>query len=100
MLILEDLAVNVRGVVEARRLVLKALEDSNDVVISISADNPVDICGLQLLESARIYAEMSGKTLRLSESSRFMAPVLEASGFLTDASPPALKFWRPEGVAE
>ena len=60
----------------------------------------MDLCGLQLIESARRQARAVGKTLKLERPATGFRPVLDSAGFLTDASAEDLEFWFHEGPAQ
>jgi hypothetical protein len=95
-----EAALVVRNVETLRQTILDALEEGDEVALGIPDGQGADLCGLQLLESARRHAKAVGKTLVLEQPAAGLRPILEDAGFLTDASAETLQFWFHEGPAQ
>lgn len=95
-----DAPLVVKNVAGLRQTILDAFEEGDDVVIHIPGESVADLCGLQLIESARRHAAAVGKTIALDHPAEALRPLLEDAGFLTDASPETLQFWLHEGPAQ
>ena len=98
--VLIDAACVVKNVGVLRQTILDAFEEDDTISLDLVDEQSVDLCGLQLIESARRQAASSGKTLVLERPGTEFRPVLDAAGFLTAASPADLDFWLHEGTAQ
>jgi len=85
--------------VNAGRLALLAAFDSNEnVVIELDPAANVDVAGVQLVESARLYAGIHGKGLTLAAPAQGrLLEVLQACGILP-GSAETRTFWLCEGA--
>ena len=99
MVTLESAPV-VKNVAALRQSILEAFEEDDEIAIHIPDVYVADLCGLQLIKSARRHAAAVGKTLVLDQPAAGFRDILEAAGFLTDASPETLRFWLHEGPAQ
>jgi hypothetical protein len=99
MVTLESAPV-VKNVAALRQSILEAFEENDEIAIHIPDVYVADLCGLQLIESARRHAAAVGKTLVLDRPAAGFRDILKAAGFLTDASPETLRFWLHEGPAQ
>ena len=95
-----DAAPVVKNAAALRQSILDAFEEGDDVVLHIPDAYAADLCGLQLIDSARRHAAAVGKTFALDRPAVGFRPMLEDAGFLTDASPEILRFWLHEGPAQ
>ena len=98
--VLIDAALVVKNVGVLRQAILDAYEEADTISLDIVDEKTVDLCGLQLIESARRQARAVGKTLRLERPGTEFRPVLDAAGLLTDANTEDLQFWLHEGLAQ
>jgi anti-anti-sigma regulatory factor len=85
--------VLIKNVVALRELLLEGLHKSDEVRLDIVDGAPLDLCGVQLIESARRFAESAGKTVVLERPADDFRKILSDGGFITDASPEDLRFW-------
>lgn len=90
----------VKNVAALRQSILEAFEEGEEISLHIPDAYSADLCGLQLIEAARRHAAAVGKTFRLDRPAAGLRDILEAAGFLTDASPETLRFWLHEGPAQ
>ncbi|QFU30947.1 lipid asymmetry maintenance protein MlaB [Brevundimonas sp. Bb-A] len=97
--VLVDAALVVRNVAGLRQSILDAFEEDDAVTLDL-VEEAVDLCGVQLIEAARRQAQAVGKTLSLAHPGEAFRPVLEAAGFLTEASEDDLRFWFHEGSVQ
>jgi anti-anti-sigma regulatory factor len=95
-----DAALVVKNAAILRQSILDAFEEDDTISLDLSDDQAVDLCGLQLIESARRQARAVGKTLVLERPVTGFKPVLDAAGFLTEAASEDLQFWFHEGSAQ
>lgn len=66
---------------------LAALDAADDVVLEIDNAAQIDIAGIQLIESARKYAEQHGKRLRLAgPPNENLSEMLRAVGLIASGS--------------
>jgi hypothetical protein len=93
-------ALVLKNIESLRTAVLTGLQDADRLSLDIAEDVPVDLCGVQLIEAARRFASGQGKTLVLKRPATAFLDVLEAAGFLTDASPEDVLFWLHQGAAQ
>ena len=98
--LLIDAALVVKNVGVIRQSILDAFEEADTISLDLVEGQPVDLCGLQLIEAARRQARAVGKSLLLERPGTDFRPVLDAAGFLTDASTDDLQFWLHEGTAQ
>jgi len=98
--VLIDAALVVKNVVVLRQSILDAFEEDDTISLDLADEQPVDLCGLQLIESARRQARAVGKTLVLERPATEFRPALDAAGFLTDATADDLQFWLHQGPAQ
>lgn len=96
--VLIDAALVVKNVGVLRQSILDAFEESDAISLDLVEGQAVDLCGLQLIESARRQARAVGKTLGLERPGTAFRPVLDAAGFLAGASPDDIQFWFHEGA--
>lgn len=76
---------------------LAALARCDAIKIDMAADGPIDVAGLQLLESASHYAAANGKQVVLSApASGHLRALLEAAGFLQSPTHGQRAFWLHE----
>lgn len=99
-MVMLDAAPVVKNAAAVKQSILDAFEDGDDVVVHIPDVYPVDLCGLQLIESARRHAGAIGKTFALDRPATGFRSILEDAGFLTDASAEILRFWLHEEPAQ
>lgn len=92
-----DGALVVKNATAIRQSILDAFEEDDTISLDLADDQAVDLCGLQLIESARLHARTVGKALVLERPAAGFKSVLEAAGFLTDAASDDLQFWFHEG---
>lgn len=90
-LVLEGVVV--KNVAALRESILGAFGKDDELCLDIVEQAPVDLCGVQLIESARRFAEGAGKTLVLERPAEDFRNVLRDGGFITDASAEDLLFW-------
>lgn len=95
-----DSALTVRNAAALRQSILDALEEGDALSLDLAEGQAVDLCGVQLIEAARRQAQAVGKTLTLARPGEAFRPVLEAAGFLTQASEADLQFWLHQGAAQ
>ncbi len=95
-----DAALVVKNAAVLRQSILDAFEEDDTISLDLVDDQAVDLCGLQLIESARRHARAVGKTLVLERPAAGFRSVLDAAGFLTDAPIDDLQFWFHEGPAQ
>jgi anti-anti-sigma regulatory factor len=98
--VLIDAALVVKNVSVLRQSILDTFEESDTLSLDIVGGQAVDLCGLQLIESARRQAAAVGKTLILERPATDFRAMLASAGFLTDASPDNLQFWLHEGPVQ
>ncbi len=85
---------NIRTVKDLQPELLAALQGENAVVLDISACREVDFSFVQMIEAARLYAKVAGKTLTLSAPAEgAVLDVLKRAGFLDQVSPEHASFW-------
>lgn len=81
---------------------IKAEIDQNDcLVVELTSDIPVDVCGVQLLISAKTYAEQCGRRFRLAgPAAGALRQLLDEGGFLNGADAAARAFWLNSETAQ
>jgi len=98
--VLIDAALVVKNVSVLRQSILDAFEEADAISLDLVEGQAVDLCGLQLIESARRQARAVGKTLVLERPGTEFRPVLEAAGFLAGGDADDMQFWLHEGTAQ
>jgi MFS superfamily sulfate permease-like transporter len=78
--------------------ILSALTGNTSVSIDFDDDVQIDLSFLQLIESARIYADTAGRTISIAKpASGQLHDILDRSGFLQTMSPKDARFWLHKG---
>lgn len=95
-----DFAPIVRNVAALRQVIIDGFEDCDDLCLDIPKEDGADLCGVQLIESARCYAKATGKRLSLLRPAEQMRALLKNTGFLADATSDSHRFWLHEGPAQ
>jgi hypothetical protein len=95
-----DSALVVKNVEAIRQTILDGFQEADTLSLDIAAEQSVDLCGVQLIESARCFARTVGKTLVLERPATGFVAVLEGAGFLTEASSEDRQFWLHEECAQ
>lgn len=91
--------LTVRGASANRDVLLAAFSECSAIELEFPTDE-VDCAGVQLIEAARRYAQISGKQLKLAfPASGALKRALEAGGFMTAASAEDRQFWFHERAA-
>jgi MFS superfamily sulfate permease-like transporter len=86
--------ITVRAAGQIRNDLLSALSEHDDVVVDLASDHAADLCGIQLLEAARIYARSKGKRLRLAQGAGgAVLEALERGGCLQGRGEDDRSFW-------
>ena len=89
-----SVALNIKNISDIHKVVLSSLSNNKETRLALDADAQVDLSFVQLMETARIFAEQQGKSLALaSPAGGALLDVLRRGGFLDDLSPDAAKFW-------
>ncbi|MCM2293307.1 STAS domain-containing protein [Allorhizobium sp. BGMRC 0089] len=92
-----DPILTIRTITEIHEQVMSALNEVQHLEISVPEVGEVDLSFLQLIEAARITAEMEGKQISLVRpASQQLRDLLERGGFLTDMDPNSRTFWLHE----
>lgn len=79
-----------------RDAILAAFETRSEVVLNVPADAAVDLSFVQLVESARIHAGRSGRSISLAAPAEgALLEVLQAAGFLKTHE--TTSFWLHRG---
>ena len=90
--------ITIRTISNRRTEFLEALQAHDAVALSIPDDATVDLAGVQLIVSARVFAHRHDLHLRLSRpAGGTLRVALERGGFLPPASPEDAEFWLHEG---
>ena len=80
---------------------LAAFERSGEISVEVSPQSADDIAGIQLLESARLYAALNDKRIELAApAAGGLREILQLGGFLEDASEERRRFWLHEEAAQ
>lgn len=95
-----DVAPVVKNAAAMRQSILDAFEEGDEVVLHIPDEYSADLCGVQLIESARRHAGAIGKSFALDRPATGFRSILEDAGFLADVSPEILRFWFHEDSAQ
>lgn len=78
-----------------------ALQGSQPVAIKLAEGVDVDLSFVQLIESARLYARMHGKSICLAQpASGPLLDVLQRGGFIESASEEDAQFWLHKGSVQ
>ncbi len=89
-----------RTVSRVQTLLLSAFHEAEAVRLDLADLIKIDVCGIQLIESARKFALAQGKHLSLKAPvSADVARLLEGLGVLHDSSPDGPAFWLHQGAA-
>jgi ABC-type transporter Mla MlaB component len=83
----------VKNVAALRESIIDAFIRSDQLCLDIADGTPIDLCGVQLIESARRFAEANSKSLTLERPAEHFRNVLHDGGFITNASAEDLCFW-------
>lgn len=87
-------SLNIRNASDLHLSITEKFRDNISVVFEIPADAEADLSFVQLVESARIHAKASGKSLRLaSPATGSVLKVLERGGFVEAMSAEDAQFW-------
>lgn len=93
-------SANIRSANEYYNSILPALQDSESVELDLSGCGEADLSFVQIVESARLYARTSGKTIHLSSpADGAVLEVLRRAGFLDDMTAADARFWLHQEVA-
>ncbi|RTL72588.1 MAG: STAS domain-containing protein [Hyphomicrobiales bacterium] len=92
--------LTIGAIADLRAALLAAFEQGDQVSIDVQPEARADIAGAQLMISAKSYAELKGKAVRLTRpADGNLRDVLEKAGFLAgDAGERA--FWLNEEVVQ
>jgi len=92
-------ALNIRNISEIYQSMTLKFRDSKMVVLEVADDAEADLSFVQLVESARVEAKASGKTLRLSSpASGSVLKVLQRGGFIDAFTAEDAQFWLHQEV--
>ena len=92
--------LTVRTVRRVQTLLLSAFHDAQAVRLDLRDPIKMDVCGVQLIESARKFALAHGKHLSLKAPvGADVARLLEGLGVLHDSSSEESTFWLHQGAA-
>jgi hypothetical protein len=93
--------LSIRNISEIHKNITALFQSNSSVVFDIPADAEVDLSFVQLVESARVDAKTSGKSLRLSSpASGSVLRVLQRGGFIDTFSAEDAQFWLHEEVQQ
>lgn len=95
-----DASITLKQVYSLKENLISEFGNYNHIVVDISDDCCVDLCGLQLIESARCYATLTGKRLSLLRPAEHLRSLLNDAGFLAGGSSDAVSFWFHEEPAQ
>lgn len=91
--------LTIRGVASNRDILIERLRGAGHVSLSLPDDAAMDLCTVQLIESARRFAEAEGGSLRLSRPvGGAVRDLLTSGGFMPSASAEDAAFWLHEGA--
>lgn len=98
----QSFSLTVRDIQQVHGLILKALTATDHINLAFPDDAPADLSFIQVVESARLYADLNGKTVTLARpASPQVRKVLERGGFLAGASANRYSsFWLHEEVSQ
>lgn len=94
--LLIDRPLVVKNVDDIRQMLMAGLEDADRLDIQFSPDLAADLCGVQLIEAARLHAASAGKGLTLKAPAEGLRPLLESAGFLNEETGESGRFWLHE----
>jgi len=86
-------AAIVKNAAALRDSIIDAFTRGDQLCLDIADNAPVDLCGIQLIESARRFADANHKSLMLERPAENFRNVLRDGGFITNASAEDLCFW-------
>lgn len=90
----------IREIAEIHQQLLQAFAGANRLCLDIDDDAQVDLSFVQLIESARRYAEDNGKTLLIARpAGANVRTILERCGLAAGGSRDSARFWFHEEVA-
>lgn len=90
----------IREISEIHQQLLQAFAGANRLCLDIDDDAQVDLSFVQLIESARRYAEENGKTLLIARpAGANVRTILERCGLANDDVRGSARFWFHEEVA-
>jgi hypothetical protein len=90
-------ALTLRNIADWHGRILSAVENYLSTTIQVADDADVDICGIQLIHSARRSAEASARVFSLAKpAAGKLLESLRRSGHLDDASTADRSFWLHE----
>lgn len=94
-----DSSLTLRNIADWLQKFLLASEDQGQNVVHIGDQVDVDICGIQLIQSARRSAQAKGKVFSLAApASGKLLETIHRSGLLEGASIEDRAFWLHEGA--
>jgi hypothetical protein len=90
--------LTVGTVTAGREALIAAFGRGDNIELEGHAQSPVDVVGVQLIQSARHYATQHGKQIRLSSpASGPLLEMLQLGGFLDGLSKDDRRFWLHDG---
>ncbi|WP_237152210.1 hypothetical protein [Oryzibacter oryziterrae] len=93
--------LSVRDISIVHGKLAEVLDQSESISLVVPDDAVSDISFVQLVEAARVKAEVSGKTIALASPAKGnLREVLDRCGLLTDASRNDLQFWLHEETVQ
>ncbi|QRM53177.1 hypothetical protein [Sinorhizobium sp. BG8] len=93
--------LTIRSILDVKANILSQIDENNAISLEFEDDTQVDLSFVQLLEAARTYSQLRGKTLNLAKpASGSLLDVLRRGGFLDSISPDASKFWLHQETAQ
>ena len=96
-----DKTTIIRNISDLLPEISAALQDSQPVAIKLAEGVEVDLSFVQLVESARLFARMHGKSLCLAQpATGALLDVLERGGFIESASEEDAQFWLHKGSVQ
>jgi hypothetical protein len=91
----------IRNISDLYQTITAQIQDGKTIVLEIPPDAEADLSFVQLVESARIHAKSSGKSLRLSlPASGSVLKVLQRGGFIDAFSMEDAQFWLHKEVRQ
>jgi hypothetical protein len=92
--------LTIRNILSIKEEIVSALENNSSVSLDIEQNAQVDLSFVQLVTSARCYADTHSKGLMLTQPAQGdFLDVLKRGGFIDDISPEAAKFWLHQETA-
>ncbi len=86
--------IEIRNIPEFHSHLIEAMNSSPSLVLDLDDVTDIDLTFVQLVESARLSAIQSGKSLRLSApASGAVLAALERGGFLVEPTDTRTQFW-------